>query len=140
MGLEAPQGVFLHEGAQLPTHVADLTTIMIFLVVGTLFVLVLYSMVRMLAPSSESITKLEPYECGETVVGQTWVHINIRYYIFAMLFLIFDIETVFLFPWAVIFKKLGLFGLIEMVIFILILLVGLAYPWKKGVLRWDVEM
>ena len=113
---------------------------MIFMAVGTLFILVMYSMVRMLAPTSRSVAKLEPYECGETVVGQTWAHINIRYYIFAMLFLIFDIETVFLFPWAVIFKKLGLFGLIEMVVFILILLVGLAYPWKKGVLRWDVEM
>ncbi len=124
----------------MPTHIIDLTTIMVFLAVGTLFVLVLYSLVRILAPTSRSITKLEPYECGETAVGETWVHINIRYYIFAMLFLIFDIETVFLFPWALIFKKLGLFGLIEMVVFILILLVGLVYPWKKGVLRWDVGM
>lgn len=122
----------------MPAHVSTLVAILTFMFVGVAFVLVLYTLVRLLAPSSVNRTKLEPYECGETVVGQPWVHVNIRYYIFAMIFLIFDIETVFLFPWAVIFKKLGFFGLIEMVIFILILLVGLVYPWKKGVLRWDI--
>lgn len=124
---------------QEPVHVTNLIAIIIFMGIGTGFVLAMYALVRILAPTDKSRSKLEPYECGETIVGQPWIHINIRYYIFAMLFLIFDIETVFLFPWAVIFKKLGIFGLIEMVIFILILLVGLAYPWKKGVLRWDVK-
>ena len=124
----------------MPTHVTNLIAILIFFLIGVGFVLAMYALVRVLAPSAKSQTKLEPYECGETVIGQPWVHINIRYYIFAMLFLIFDIETVFLFPWAIIFKKLALFGLIEMVIFIVILLVGLAYPWKKGVLNWDVRI
>jgi NADH-quinone oxidoreductase subunit A len=110
------------------------------MLIGSGFVLVMYGLVRLIAPTATSRTKLEPYECGETVVGQPWVHINIRYYIFAMLFLIFDIETVFLFPWAIVSRKLALFGLIEMVVFIFILLVGLAYPWKKGVLRWDVTI
>ena len=124
----------------MSTHVTNLISIMIFMLIGSGFVLVMYGLVRLIAPTATSREKLEPYECGETVVGQPWVHINIRYYIFAMLFLIFDIETVFLFPWAIVFKKLALFGLIEMVVFIIILLVGLAYPWKKGVLRWDVSM
>jgi len=124
----------------VPTHVTNLIAIMVFMLIGTLFVLAMYALVRILAPSHKSRSKLEAYECGETVIGQPWVHINIRYYVFAMLFLIFDIETVFLFPWAIVFKKLALFGLIEMVVFIVILLVGLAYPWKKGVLRWDTNI
>lgn len=119
-------------------HITNLIAIMIFFGIGVGFILAMYFLVRLLAPKSRtSVVQLEPYECGETVVGQPWVHINIRYYIFAMLFLIFDIETVFLFPWALVFKDLGFFGLIEMIIFILVLLVGLVYPWKKGVLKWD---
>lgn len=121
----------------MPVHVSNLLGIIIFSLIGAGFVLVCYALVRILAPTAKSTSKLSPYECGEVVVGQPWVHINIRYYIFAMLFLIFDIETVFLFPWGLIFKKLGFFGLIEMLIFILILILGLVYPWRKGVLRWD---
>ena len=124
----------------MSSHVTNLISIIIFMLIGSGFVLVMYGLVRLVAPTATSREKLEPYECGETVVGQPWVHINIRYYIFAMLFLIFDIETVFLFPWAIVSRKLALFGLIEMVVFIFILLVGLAYPWKKGVLRWDVTI
>ena len=120
-------------------HVTDLVSIMVFFGIGVGFCLAMYAVVRVVAPRSDSSAKLEPYECGETVIGQPWVHINIRYYIFAMLFLIFDIETVFLFPWAIVFTKLGFFGLIEMIIFILVLLIGLAYPWKKGVLKWEIE-
>ncbi len=120
-------------------HVADLVSIIVMFGIGTGFCLLMYTMVRLLAPSSRSTAKLEPYECGEVVIGQPWVHINIRYYIFAMLFLIFDIETVFLFPWALIFKNLGFFGLIEMILFILVLMLGLVYPWKKGVLKWELN-
>jgi len=121
----------------MPRHIADLTNIAIFFAIGVGFVLLMYMMVALLAPRNQSKEKLEPYECGEIITGQPWVNIHIRYYIFAMLFLIFDIETVFLFPWALVFKKLGLFGLIEMVIFIVILFVGLIYPWKKGALKWE---
>lgn len=120
-------------------HVTDLITIMIFMGVGVGFCLAMLLMVRILAPTSEFPAKLEPYECGEMIVGHPWVAISIKYYIFAMLFLIFDIETVFLFPWALVFKNLGFFGLMEMVVFILVLLMGLIYPWKKGVLKWDVK-
>lgn len=124
----------------MPAHLLNLIGILIFVIIGGGFVFVNYAMVRMLAPESKSKSKVAPYECGEVVAGQPWVHVHIRYYIFAMLFLIFDIETVFLFPWAVIYRKLALFGLIEMLIFILILLLGLAYPWKKGVLKWESSM
>lgn len=125
----------------MTTNVLNLISIIVFMAIGTGFVLITYASVRLLAPTSKSTVKqLEAYECGVPVVGQPWVHINIRYYLFAMLFLIFDIETVFLFPWALVAKKLHLFGLIEMMVFILILFVGLAYPWKKGVLRWDVTV
>lgn len=121
----------------MPTNLSNLNGILIFLVIGAGFVLAMYFLVWLLAPSARARQKVEPYECGEIVTGHPWVHIHIRYYIFAMLFLIFDIETVFLFPWAVIFKKLALFGLIEMLIFIIILVIGLVYPWKKGVLKWE---
>lgn len=114
----------------------DLTYILIFIVVGAAFCLVLFGVQGFLAPFRPSQRKQEPYECGEIVQGQPWIKFHVRYYIFALLFLIFDVETAFLFPWAVIFKKLGLFGLIEMFIFISILFVALAWPWRKGALKW----
>lgn len=124
----------------MPTNLSDLNSIAIFFLIGCGFVLAMYLIVWLLAPKAKSREKDAPYECGEVIVGQPWVHVHIRYYIFAMLFLIFDIETVFLFPWALIFKKLAMFGLIEMLVFIVILIVGLAYPWKKGVLKWEYSM
>jgi len=76
------------------------------------------------------------YECGLETVGETWVQFKVQYYIYALIFVIFDIETVFLYPWAVAYNKLGLFALIEMFIFIAILLGGLLYAWRKGALEW----
>lgn len=76
------------------------------------------------------------YECGMETVGTSWIQFNFRYYFFALLFVIFDIEAVFLFPWAVQFKQLKLYGFIEMLIFIAILVVGLVYAWRKKVLEW----
>jgi NADH-quinone oxidoreductase subunit A len=80
--------------------------------------------------------KSSTYECGMETVGTSWVQFNFRYYVFALLFVIFDIETVFLYPWAVQFRQLKLFGFVEMLIFILILVVGLVYAWRKKVLEW----
>ena len=80
--------------------------------------------------------KLEIYECGELPEGSAWVQFNIRFYIIALIFLIFDVEVVFLFPWAVVFKEMGLLALIEMGIFLLILCAGLAYVWVKSDLEW----
>lgn len=124
----------------MPAHVSNLVSILIFMLVASGFVVSQYVVVRILAPQDKSKTKSEPYECGEVVVGKAWSQISVRFYIIAMLFLVFDIETVFLFPWALIYKKLALFGLIEMTVFILILLVGLVYPWKKGVLQWETRL
>lgn len=80
--------------------------------------------------------KSSTYECGMQTIGRSWIQFNFRYYFYALLFVIFDIETVFLYPWAVHFKQLKLFGFVEMLIFILILVVGLVYAWRKGALEW----
>lgn len=86
-------------------------------------------------PDPEGV-KTDTYECGMRTIGSSWVQFNFRYYFFALLFVIFDIETVFLYPWAVHFKQLKLFGFVEMLVFIFILVVGLVYAWKKKVLEW----
>ena len=80
--------------------------------------------------------KYETYECGVLTLGETWVRFRIQYYIYALMFVVFDIETVFLYPWAVAYGGLGAFALVEMVLFLIILFVGLAYAWAKGVLKW----
>ncbi len=88
-------------------------------------------------PSKPTEIKRSPYECGMELIGGRWVQFNFRYYMFALLFVIFDVETVFLYPWAVHYKQLGLFALIEMMIFVLILVVGWAYAWKHKALEWE---
>ncbi|MBI2934897.1 MAG: NADH-quinone oxidoreductase subunit A [Chloroflexi bacterium] len=88
------------------------------------------------APRKPSMVKTSTYECGPETVGRAWVQFNFRYYLFGLLFVLFDIEAVFLYPWAVAYGKLKLFGLIEMLIFILILVVGYIYAWKKKALEW----
>jgi NADH-quinone oxidoreductase subunit A len=88
-------------------------------------------------PSRPYRAKLAPYESGSPLFSDARVQFPMRYYIIAMLFVIFDIEFVFLFPWAVDFKRLGLLGLMEMIVFIGVLLVGFWYAWKKGALEWD---
>jgi len=107
----------------------------ILLVVG--FVATTLALARLIAPSSRtSREQSKIYETGETSVTDPWRPFPVRYYVFALLFLIFDVEAAFLFPWAVIYRSLGLYGFVEMVIFVLILAVGLAYAWKKGALEW----
>ena len=85
------------------------------------------------APSAE---KAETYECGVEPIGPPWVQFHAGYYVYALLFVIFDIETVFLYPWAVIARRIGTGGLAEMLVFLGILVLGLAYAWRKGVLTW----
>ena len=101
-----------------------------------LFALAPLFIVFLIAPKKKSRSKGETYECGVLTTGETWVRFRIQYYIYAMIFVVFDIETVFLYPWAVSYGRLGPFALYEMVVFLLILFVGLAYAWAKGVLRW----
>ncbi|MGB4598783.1 MAG: NADH-quinone oxidoreductase subunit A [Trichlorobacter sp.] len=84
-----------------------------------------------------SKVKMAPYECGCDPVGTARERFSIRFYLIAMLFILFDIEAVFLYPWAILYKQLGLFGLVEMGVFIVILFVGYIYVWKKGALEWE---
>ena len=92
--------------------------------------------VALVAPRKGSPAKSDIYECGVRTTGETWIRFKIQYYIYALMFVVFDIETVFLYPWAVSYGGLGVFALVEMVIFLVILAIGLVYAWGKGVLRW----
>ncbi len=90
-----------------------------------------------IGPRRPKKVKAAPYECGMTTSGPTRRRMTIRYYIVAMLFLVFDIEILFLYPWAVITRRLGLFGFVEMLVFVIILFVGYLYVWKRGALEWE---
>lgn len=87
-------------------------------------------------PSRQSDEKVTTYECGEDPVGNAWVQFNIRFYVFALIFVVFDVEAVFLLPWAVVFRELGTLAYVEGLVFIGILAVALAYVWRKGDLSW----
>lgn len=91
---------------------------------------------RLVSPSKRSAVKQETYETGEAAVTDPWRPFPVRYYVFALTFLIFDIEALFLFPWAVVYGGLGVFAFVQMLIFVFILTVGLIYEWKKGALKW----
>ena len=110
--------------------------IFIFLLVAIGFAFVTLIMSQLVSSKKYNKVKLEPYECGIEPQTDARDRYSIRYYLVAMLFVIFDVETVFMFPWAVIFNKLLLFGLIEMLVFIFILVVGYYYAWQKGALEW----
>ena len=117
----------------------DFGTVFFTSIVAIIFVVVPLVIAWLVAPSNKTKEKLETYECGEVVEGSAWLQFNIRFYVIALIFLIFDVEVVFLFPWAVVFKDLGLLALIEMGIFLSILVVGLAYVWVKSDLDWVKE-
>lgn len=108
----------------------------IFVAVALLLPLLPIVLARILAPRKPNRIKQETYECGIETVGDTWVQFKVQYYIYALVFLIFDLETVFLYPWAVAFDVLPLFAVFEGVLFILILVAGLVYAWRKGALEW----
>jgi NADH-quinone oxidoreductase subunit A len=109
----------------------------IFIVLGILLPVVALTAGRLLRPNKPTELKQTTYESGNEPVGEGQVRFNIRYYLFALMFVIFDVETVFLYPWAVAYNKLGLFVLVEMIIFAGMLLIGLLYAWKKKVLKWN---
>ncbi len=116
--------------------IIDYLNVFIFLAVGICMVVVTITISRILHPKKVTDEKLITYECGEDPVGQSWIRFNNRFYIVALVFIIFDIEVVFLFPWALVYKRLGMFAFVEMMIFIAILLAGFAYVWAKGDLEW----
>jgi NADH-quinone oxidoreductase subunit A len=117
-------------------YIANYFTVGLFFVVSVLFVPLVVFVTKFLAPQNPTAEKLLTYECGVPARGGIFAHYYVRYYIFALLFVIFDVEAVFLFPWAVNFRSLGIAGLVEVFIFIVILILGLAYAWKKGILKW----
>jgi NADH-quinone oxidoreductase subunit A len=108
----------------------------LFLVIGVIVPIVPLVASRFLSPHKPNPIKQSTYECGIETVGDSWVQFKAQYYIFALVFLIFDVETVFLFPWAIALGKTTLFTVFEGIIFILILLAGLTYAWRKGMLEW----
>ena len=115
---------------------AEFLGVLLLIIAGFAFVGVTLVVAGLVRPSKPSAEKTMSYECGENPVGHAWVQFNIRFYVFALAFIIFDVEAVFLFPWAVVFKELGLFAFVEGLIFIAILGLGLAYLWAKGDLEW----
>ena len=111
--------------------------VLIFLIVGVLFVAIGLATAWLLRPHRPYPSKRTTYECGETPVGDTRMRFNIRFYVVALIFIIFDVEVVFLFPWALVYAGLGWFAFVEMMVFLVILLVGFAYVWRNGDLDWD---
>jgi NADH-quinone oxidoreductase subunit A len=111
--------------------------IFLFVLIATAFAIVTVLVARLVQAGKKNAVKLEPYECGIEAVGDARDKYSIRYYLVAMLFVIFDVETVFMFPWAVALDELALFGLIEMLVFLFILVVGYFYAWRKGALEWQ---
>jgi len=126
--------------SEFPTKIKfmyrDFGTVLVAAILGIVMVAVPLIVQWLIAPSKKSKEKLETYECGEESEGSAWLQFNIRFYVIALIFLIFDVEVVFLFPWAVVFKDLGLLAMVEMGIFLVILTVGLAYVWVKSDLDW----
>ena len=109
----------------------------IFALVGVIFVAAALLLARALRPSAPHPAKLETYECGPTPELPAWHQFPVRYYIFALLFVLFDVEAVFLFPWALGYRQLGTLGVLEAAIFLAILALGLAYAWRKDALKWE---
>ena len=111
--------------------------ILVFFIAAVFLVVLANFLSNLVSPKSDNKQKREPYECGVETIGPTWVQFKVGYYLFAILFLLFDIEIAFLVPWAVVFGEIGTVALIEILIFLFILGLGLLYAWKKRALRWE---
>ena len=118
-----------------PASIAYLYAAILF-AAGFLFVIVTMVASNIIAPRTRTKEKLQTYESGETPIGSAWVQYPLGFYIFALLFVAFDVDIVFIIAWAVIFKQLSFFGFFEILFFILVLALGLLYAWRKGVIRW----
>ena len=117
--------------------ISEFGKILLFFIIGAVFVGIGLIAAMIVRPSKSNKVKNSTYECGEQPIGLPWVQFNFRFYVIALVFLLFEVEVVFLFPWAVVFKKLGWFAFIEMAVFVIILGVGLVYLLAKGDLDWD---
>lgn len=114
-----------------------LESVILFFLVGIVLVGIGVSLAQLLSPKSENKSKFEAYECGIPVKGGSWMQFNVGYYMYALIYLIFDVEIIFLFPWGVVMRHIGPTAFIEVSIFFLVLGLGLAYAWKKGALKWQ---
>lgn len=114
----------------------NFTLLLTVIVTAIAFVGIVIALSKAISPRSYNSQKMETYECGVPTRGKSWMQFRVGYYLFAILFLMFDVETVFLFPWAVITRDLGIAGLISIMFFLFILVLGLAYAWRKGALEW----
>ena len=124
------------ENVTIDSYTYNYLFLAVFILVAILFPLLPILLAKVVAPKKPSPIKNATYECGMETIGETWVQFRVQYYLYALLFVIFDIETIFVYPWAVAFNQLGLFAFIEMIIFLAILTGGWAYAWKKGILEW----
>ena len=106
------------------------------LITGVMLVVAALGTALLIAPRSFNKQKGEAYECGIPTRGKSWMQFKVGYYLFAILFLMFDVETVFLFSWAVVVQELGVYGLVSILFFLVVLILGLAYAWRKGALEW----
>lgn len=111
--------------------------ILVFVILGVLFGVGPIIAGFLMAPYRPDSEKLSPYECGFEAFEDSRMKFDVRYYLVAILFIIFDLEIAFLFPWAVVLKEIGMFGFVAMVVFLLILVIGFIYEWKKGALEWE---
>ena len=115
----------------------EYVAIALMVALATIIALIAIGLGTLFGPKKESEAKSMPYESGMTPYGEGTRRMPVRFYLIAVLFILFDIEVVFFLPWAIVFRQLGIFGLIEMVIFIVVLLIGYVYAWKKGALEWE---
>jgi len=114
----------------------DYFFVLLLAALGVAFVFGGLATARLIAPHRPVRIKNSPYECGEQPIGQAWIQFNVGYYLFGLLFLVFDVEAAFLYPWAVALRDLGTAGFIEAAVFLVVLIAGLAYAWKKSALEW----
>lgn len=112
------------------------SSMIVLIIAGLAFSLIAVLVAKVLTKGTKNAQKGEPYECGIPTQGKTWVQLNVGYYLFALIFLIFDVELIFIFPWAVVAKSVGWIALVEIIIFFFILFMGFLYAHKKGALKW----
>ena len=112
------------------------TLLIVVILTAIALVAVALGIANAISPRSFNPQKGEAYECGIPTRGKSWMQFKVGYYLFAILFLMFDVETVFLFPWAIVVQDLGIYGLVSIIFFLVILVLGLAYAWRKGALEW----
>jgi len=111
--------------------------LLVFPLAGIALIFIANFLANLISYKSDNPSKREPYESGIQTIGKTWIQFRVGYYLFAIIFLIFDVEVIFLMPWAVVFKEVGAVALIEILVFLAILGIGLLYAWKKRALRWE---